>query len=204
MTAALMARPNFQICPKAEADPFRLLIVLMVMLPLLLACPRHAEPRFPYWAVPLSLPESNNLYLVTPKLYRAAQPSIAAFHAYSKMGIRTVINLRAEASDQDLVQGLGLNLVEVPMEAGNIRDEDVVAVLREIRRAPGPVLVHCHRGADRTGVIMAMYRILFENWTREAALEEMVRGGYHFGGWKNITRYVREADLAALKAAVWS
>ena len=49
-----------------------------------------------------------------------------------------------------------------------------------IRRASGPVLVHCLHGSDRTGTIVAMYRIVEQGWTREAAIAEMTGGGYGY------------------------
>ena len=44
----------------------------------------------------------------------------------------------------------------------------------------GPVLVHCKHGADRTGCIVALYRIVFQSWSKEAAIDEMHNGGYGF------------------------
>ena len=49
------------------------------------------------------------------------------------------------------------------------------------------VLVHCYHGSDRTGATIAMYRIIFENWSIEDAAKEMKQGGYGFHIiWKNI------------------
>ena len=38
------------------------------------------------------------------------------------------------------------------------------------------VLLHCYHGSDRTGASVAMYRIIFENWTIDDAVKEMKQG----------------------------
>jgi len=159
--------------------------------------------RNPAWAVPLNLPEADNLYRVSPGLYRSAQPSAAAFREYEKLGIKTVINLRARHSDRQLITGTGLKLIEVPINTWAIDDEDIIRVLGHIKNEAGPVLVHCQHGADRTGTVMAMYRIIFEGWSKEAALDELRNGGYGYHAvWRNIPKYIRNADVKRLKAAL--
>ena len=66
----------------------------------------------------------------------------------------------------------------------------------------GPDLIHCQHGADRTGLMSAMYRILEEGWTVDDALAELTEGGYGYHAmWSNILRYVRGADIDKLRAA---
>ena len=63
-----------------------------------------------------------------------------------------------------------------------------------------PVFVHCQRGADRTGMVCAMYRVVVCGWTKDAAVQEMKEGGFAFNpGWKNLVNYVESADIEALK-----
>ena len=67
----------------------------------------------------------------------------------------------------------------------------------------GPVLMHCKHGADRTGLVSAMYRILYQNWTREQALDELVNGGYGYHSlWKNIPEYLKKVDIEAVRQKV--
>jgi len=67
----------------------------------------------------------------------------------------------------------------------------------------GPYLIHCHHGSDRTGLMIAMYRILHQHWTTQQALAEMTLGGYGFHPlWQNIIDYLTHADAAALRARV--
>jgi protein tyrosine/serine phosphatase len=64
----------------------------------------------------------------------------------------------------------------------------------------GPVLVHCHHGADRTGCIVAVYRMIVNDWTREAAIEEFRNGGYgyHDKMFPNLLELLETIDLTNL------
>ena len=97
-----------------------------------------------------------------------------------------------------------LLLRNVPMHSWNTHDEDIISALRIIHDAPKPILVHCRHGADRTGLIMAMYRVVFQGWTKEQAKKEMLEGGYGFHAvWVNITRRIDKADIAAIRARIF-
>ena len=41
-----------------------------------------------------------------------------------------------------------------------------------------PIFIHCRLGRDRTGMIVGLYRIYYQNWTPEAAWDEMLRLGF--------------------------
>jgi protein tyrosine phosphatase (PTP) superfamily phosphohydrolase (DUF442 family) len=155
------------------------------------------------WAEPLSVEGLPNLFRVTPQLYRSAQPDESGMVNASKMGITTVLSLRVSNDDPELSRGTGLSLRRVPIYTWNIGEDDIVSALRIIRDAPGPVLVHCRHGADRTGLIMAMYRMVFQGWSKEEAREEMLDGGYGFHTvWANIPKLIERLDVAAIRARV--
>ena len=40
--------------------------------------------------------------------------------------------------------------------------------------------MHCQQGADRTGTMMAFYRIAVQGWPKDDAIAEMKNGGYGF------------------------
>jgi protein tyrosine/serine phosphatase len=89
------------------------------------------------------------------------------------------------------------------MSANSFTDKEIIDALRTLKNSPKPMLVHCLHGSDRTGVVIAMYRILFENWTKEQALDELQHGGYGFHEkYTNIIRYVQKADTEKLKTIV--
>jgi protein tyrosine/serine phosphatase len=166
------------------------------------AAPVAARPG--HWAEPIELEGVPNLHRLTPMLYRSEQPTALGMKNLEKLGIRTVINLRAFNSDTQELRGTTLRGVHVPVLTWNLETEDIVTVMRELRRPEnGPFLIHCQHGADRTGLMSAMYRMLEQDWSAEDALQELVQGGYGYHSlWRNIKRYVRAADVAALRAAV--
>jgi protein tyrosine/serine phosphatase len=165
-----------------------------------------AFARDPKWASPLSIDGLPNLNQVSPRLFRSAQPTIGGFlAAEEKLKIKTVVNLRYFTSDVKLIEGTNLDLQTEPMNAWDINFKNIVSALKAIKRAEakGPVLVHCHHGADRTGVVVAMYRIIYQGWSKEEALDEMINGGFNFHTvLVNIPAFVESADISAFKRAL--
>jgi len=157
------------------------------------------------WAVPIELPGVGNLHRVNETLYRSGQPTKEGMIILKEIiGINTVINLRVFHSDADEVMGTGLLNEELSVKTWHIEDEDVVRVLKLIRnRENGPFLIHCHHGADRTGLMSAMYRLVEQDWPKDEAINEMVDGGYGFHPtWANIIKYIRNVDVKRIKIAV--
>jgi protein tyrosine/serine phosphatase len=153
------------------------------------------------WAAPLTEPGLSNFYEVTTNLYRGAQPTAQGMKELKAMGIKTVLNLRSFHSDNHLVSSGELKLARLHMKPWHAEDEDVVAFLKIVSDTNNlPVFVHCQRGADRTGMICAMYRVVVCGWTKDAAVKEMKEGGFHFNpGWQNLVNYVEHADVEELK-----
>jgi protein tyrosine/serine phosphatase len=124
------------------------------------------------------------------------------------LGIKTVINLRRRIDDAPLAAGTGLTTLHIKIKTRNVIEnhgEAIVLALRALRDAQhdGPVLLHCTHGADRTGMIIALWRMLYQGWPRAAAITEMRQGGYGFHEvWANIPRYLQEVDLVELKTRV--
>ena len=147
-----------------------------------------------------------NLHRITPLLYRSAQPSTAGMAKLETLGVRTVINLRGFHSDRKRVQGTGLQLVEFEIKTWAADIDDIVDVLRLLRdEKRGPFLVHCQHGADRTGLMIAMYRIVEQGWDKRDAIREMVHGGYgHHAIWRNLTRTIERADVERIRARLAS
>jgi protein tyrosine/serine phosphatase len=64
-------------------------------------------------------------------------------------------------------------------------------------------MVHCRQGADRTGAIVALYRVVVQGWSKQKALLEMKDGGYHHNElWLNMDYDVMKADVDALRRAL--
>jgi protein tyrosine/serine phosphatase len=153
------------------------------------------------WARPLILPGVTNFYEVTTNLYRGAQPTVAGMKELKAMGIKTVINLRSFHSDKDEVVDTGLKSIRFEVKPWHAEEEDVVGFLKAVTDTNNlPVFVHCQRGADRTGMMCAMYRIVVCGWTKPEAIEEMKQGGYRFSPvWKNLVAFIEKADIADIK-----
>ena len=159
---------------------------------------RNAE-----WATPL--PQVSNLHQVTPVLYRSAKLDSSDVAQLQALGVKTVISLRSFHSDTQVLEGSGIRAVRIPINTWAIRDKHVVDTMRSIRAAEqqGPVLLHCLHGADRTGMMAAMYRMLYQDWPREKAIDELKNGGYGYHAvWKNIESYLKRVDVAALRAQI--
>ncbi len=142
-----------------------------------------------------------NLHKVAPGVYRSAQPTAEGLRNAEAMGIKTVFNLRAMHSDDALAEGTGLILARVPINTWSLDEEELLAALRVILEAKGPVLVHCQHGADRTGAVVAAYRMVVQNWPREEAIAEMTDGGYGFHSvWGNLIVFLENLDVDRLRA----
>lgn len=141
------------------------------------------------WATPVK--QDANLYRIDDKLYRSEQPVADDGDTIEKLGIKSVINLRYfDRNDNDThLKNRGLTLLNRPLRSWRIKPEDIVQTLYliEKQQQQGAVLIHCYHGADRTGLISGMYRIIYQGWTVADAKEEMLHGPYGYHSiWKNI------------------
>jgi hypothetical protein len=153
------------------------------------------------WAVRLERPGLANLHRVTTNLYRGAQPTTRGMAELKAMSIRTVVNLRSFHSDDDELRGTGLKQGRLHMKPWHAEDEDVVFFLEWMADMNHlPAFVHCQRGADRTGLICALYRIVYCGWSKSEAIREMKEGGFGFNpAWKILTTYIERADIDQIR-----
>ena len=175
-----------------------LLLVLTASLSFAAVQTRQAK-----WATPIRSGGLTNFFQLDAKVYRSAQPDAKGFKELQSRGIRNVLSFRDHHADTNAARGTTVRLFRVQMEAGEIKTPQVVESLRIIRNADGPILIHCWHGADRTGLISAMYRIVFQNWSKEDAIDELMNGGYGYHPiYRNIPEYIRQADSEAIKRQV--
>jgi protein tyrosine phosphatase (PTP) superfamily phosphohydrolase (DUF442 family) len=163
--------------------------------------PKSGAERPENWAIKLTRAGVPNCYQLTTNFYRGAQPSAKGMAELKAMGVKMVVNLRRFHSDDDEVLGTGLKQGRLHMEPWHAEDEDVIRFLKLASDTNNlPIFVHCQRGADRTGMICAMYRVVICGWTKEQAIEEMKEGGFNFNpAWQNLVRYVQHADVEKIK-----
>jgi tyrosine-protein phosphatase SIW14 len=120
-----------------------------------------------------------NFHQVSDRIYRGAQPANPrAFSELAKLGIKTVIDLREPSersvSEKKLVEDAGMHYVAIPMAAFGAPADSLVAKVLALFEdaATGPVFVHCRRGSDRTGTVIAVYRMVHDHWENAKALAE--------------------------------
>ncbi len=160
--------------------------------PSLSAASKLATPRN-------DLPGLKNFAKVSDTVWRGEQPTKAGFAHLKSMGVKTIVNLRTSYSDRDDLAGLGLDYVQLDVPPHGFEDHKVLAFLK-LATDPDrhPLFVHCKHGADRTGAMVAVYRMLSQSWSRNDALSELPRFGFH-RIWVNIRRYVERVDMTDIE-----
>jgi protein tyrosine/serine phosphatase len=145
----------------------------------------------------IQLPGLPRFGKISEQLYRGGQPEHEGLDELKKLGMDIIVNLRDGedeiARERALVEAQGMQYVSIPWRGKeDPRPRQVAEFLELLRSSPGKkVFVHCERGAERTGVMVACYRIGMEKWTSKQALDEMEVFG--FRGWRfgHLKRFVR-------------
>jgi len=117
---------------------------------------------------------------VTGNLYRGGQPTGTGFDALASMGINIVVDLRgAREGESEQVAKLGMRYVSIPWHCPFPKDETFARFLILLQQNPGKkVFVHCRLGDDRTGMMVAAYRMAEQKWTATEAMKEMEAFGF--------------------------
>lgn len=119
---------------------------------------------------------------ISERLYRGGQPSKEGFRLLAAQGVQIVVDQRGSRdNERKVVTDLGMEYVPMPWFCLKPRDEVFAEFLQLLRKNPGKkVFVHCRVGDDRTGAMIAVYRMAEEGWPVEKAQEEMKRFHYNF------------------------
>ena len=130
-----------------------------------------------------TVPGIANFYQVDEHVYRGAQPTAEGLNYLATLGVKTVLDLREfderAAGEQQAVTALGMQYVNVPMTGLTPpTDAEITRILTLLEA--GTVFVHCKRGADRTGAVIAAYRIDHDRWDNSRALKEAMARGMGF------------------------
>jgi protein tyrosine/serine phosphatase len=146
--------------------------------------------------------ELPNFHQVSPVLFRGAQPKEGGIRKLAELGVKTIVSLRGEdeesRADEREARTAGLRYVRVPMNGlSRPTDEQVERVLGIINTPENqPVFVHCKHGSDRTGTVIAVYRISHDGWNARRALSEAKECGMNwiqFGMKDYISDYYRDS-----------
>ena len=175
------------------------------------------EQRPLNWAQPVGKTQLHqglpNLFQVSPVLYRSAQPTAEGLNLLNQnlavsyglpKEIKTVVNLRNNEGDGALVVPTGVRYEQIPFDTWQVNETDVVRFLKIVRNPNNqPVLLHCKHGADRTGMMTAIYRIVEQGWRKQDAIAEMAQGGFGYHPiWSNLIRYIEHMDVADIQRKV--
>jgi protein tyrosine/serine phosphatase len=120
------------------------------------------------------------------------------------LGVKTVVNLRSMHSDEVELRGRSLDGRHIVF---NVFEPKMKQVIRFLLLAGDParhpVFVHCKHGADRTGMMVAFYRIVYQGWTKKQAIREMTAGGFGFHSvWGHLVSFIRKTDVKKLERFV--
>src|SRR5882762_5801250 len=168
----------------------------------------------------LGSPIPNFCVVTANVLWRGAKPAQDGAAWLIQRGVRTIVNLELLHDDRRVFAEARLasarryelayfriadwepNAVLDPA----LLDDHVARFLAVVDKQPKPVYVHCRSGQNRTGVMVAAYRVIVEGLSRDAAIAEMRR---YQGIWfKADSAYIRSLsserrDEIRRKAAAW-
>ena len=148
-----------------------------------------------------------NFAEVSSGIYRGARPqSTSDFNSLKKLGIKTVVDLQGGdildsefgliagfmepgesldwiAFEKRSIESRGMNFVNVPINSldsvNSVQGYGIGKVIAMMADPANlPIYVHCEHGVDRTGLVIALYRVYDQKWKRQAAHDEMVAMGH--------------------------
>jgi len=156
-------------------------------------------------ATTMSIEGVPNAGSITSNLFRGAQPHDSSYADLRKLGMNIIVDLRDEngevSAEKKAVEAAGMKFVSLPWHGGGLPSRDqILTYFSLLRDNPDQkIFLHCQYGADRTGVMVALYRIAVDHWTSEQAIKEMKDFHYHSFMLPHLAKYVKAfpATLAA-------
>lgn len=145
--------------------------------------------------------ELNNFDQVSDGIFRGSNPSDHDINVLSQYGIKTIVNLRmkgkATRHEEEVARENGIRYIHIPMGFRHPQDQNTVKALEVICDPQNqPVFIHCLQGSDRTGMIVGIYRRLFDNWSFTRTYAEMHE--HHFKPWlMGMKKAVRDCAKSA-------
>jgi protein tyrosine/serine phosphatase len=152
----------------------------------------------------------HNAGRISDVLFRGAQPTAKGLAELKKAGVTIVVDLRQEGleveHERKLAESLGLHFLNIPIVGWSLPSDAQVAQFLSLFRDPAAplVFVHCYYGDDRTGVMVATYRIAQQHWTAEQAAHEMRFFGFHYYLYPNMASYVRKFPAQFASSAAFA
>ena len=165
-------------------------LIFSLLVPSVAVCSEgvHGSPTIP------------NFNRVESWLYRGARPDAEGVRMLRSIGIRTIVTLERGwfekeppevQKERQLAEQAGIQFIHVPLHPFfNPRSDEIRKVLSIVMdTALHPVFIHCRKGKDRTGIIIAVFRVRHQNWAVQPAYEELESFGHRsilLFWWKNV------------------
>jgi tyrosine-protein phosphatase SIW14 len=157
--------------------------------------PAVSQPAF---AEKIYVPGISDFGKVNDFLYRGAQPKDDGLEQLKKFGIDTIVDLRGELhglieNERQRAESLGIRFINLPGSGwATPKDEEIAQFFSLVRERPKrKIFIHCWLGGDRSGMFIAAYRIAFEGWSPQQAIQEMRTFHYLHFWHPNMARWVK-------------
>jgi len=127
----------------------------------------------------------NNFHQVSDGIYRGARPSLEGLKALSQLGFKTVLSFRWRkaplAVERMHVTELGMNFISIPLNYWSLPNKQQINEFLDVidDERNFPIFIHCFHGADRTGLLLGIYRVVRCGWSFQDAYGEMLACGFH-------------------------
>ena len=148
--------------------------VSMVLLASALASEPAADPK----PRPILLPEAENAFRMTERLYSSGSPETeAAFKALKKLGIKTIISVDGAQPKTDLARKYRIRYIHLPIGYDGTTASNALRLVKAAAISDGPVLIHCHHGKHRGPAAAALIARGLEGWDAEQAVAWLRQAG---------------------------
>ena len=147
-----------------------------------------------------------NLHRVSEELYRSGFPREGGLVELETLGVKSILELSYFDIDSNLpdAKTTSLHIVHYPLLPLGIEQSMIFEMFDIYKDLEKPVLVHCYHGSDRTGLFVAIYRILYQNWSKEEAKDELINGGFGYHDvFTDVIAAIDDLDVEALREAVF-
>jgi tyrosine-protein phosphatase SIW14 len=154
-------------------------------------------------------PHIRNFGEVSDRLYRGGQPTQRGLEELAALHVDLVIDLREPSSnvtlEQEMVEALKMKFLNIPLrDYGPPSEDQMQRVLWLLINGDSKrIFVHCWRGKDRTGTVVACYRIQHDGWDNRKALTEAQKYGMSFTerGMRSYILHFSPMSLSVLRPA---